>query len=63
MAMTVRYCVKTDAAQTDQAQSSFTTQALTVGLTAAQANEVASSLQRAAQLIESGPDRNDKQEV
>jgi hypothetical protein len=63
VAMTVRYYAKVDAAPDDEAQPSFTTEALTVGLTAAQAKDVANSLQRAAQMIESNPEQSTKPPV
>jgi hypothetical protein len=48
LAMTIRYYVQAD----DAAANQNAMQALTVGLTAAQAIELAGSLQRAAQMIE-----------
>jgi hypothetical protein len=48
LAMTIRYYVQAD----DAAANQNAVQALTVGLTAAQAIELASSLQRAAQMIQ-----------
>lgn len=53
VAVTVRYYAKVDAAAPNEIQFSNVKQALTVGLTAAQAKDLASSLQRAAQMIES----------
>ena len=53
VAMTVRYYAQAKDARGNEAQFTSVMQALTVGLTATQAEEVASSLQRAAQMIES----------
>jgi hypothetical protein len=54
VAMTVRYYVQAKGAGANEAQFTSAMQALTVGLTATQATELASSLQRAAQMIQSG---------
>jgi hypothetical protein len=54
VALTIRYYVKEmSAAATNERQASFATQSLTVGLTATQATDIASSLQRAVQMIQS----------
>jgi hypothetical protein len=51
VAVTIRYFVQ--GAGDSVMNESFTAQSLTVGLTAAQATDVASSLQRAAHMIQS----------
>ena len=56
LAMTVRYYAQTTDPRENEAKFSTVTQALTVGLTATQATDLASALQRAAQIILS---RND----
>jgi hypothetical protein len=61
VAVTVRYYVKGDNAPPNEAQPSYVMQSLTIGLTAAQAKDTASSLERAAQLIESGPGQSDRE--
>jgi hypothetical protein len=53
VAITIRYYAKTDAAPPNEVQFSSVEQSLTVGLTAAQVKDIASSLLRAAQMIES----------
>jgi hypothetical protein len=53
LAMTVRYYAQAKDARENEAQFSSAMQALTVGLTATQATDLASSLQRAAQMIQS----------
>ena len=53
VAVTVRYYVKTEGTAPDEVQFSNTVQTLTFGLTATQATDLANSLQRAAQIIQS----------
>jgi|HubBroStandDraft_2_1064218.scaffolds.fasta_scaffold1104347_1 hypothetical protein len=57
VALTIRYYAQeAGAAATNEREKTSSMQSLTVGLTAAQATEIASSLQRAAQMIQSRTD-------
>jgi hypothetical protein len=52
VAVTVRYYAKMEGSPSDKAQFSNVVQAVTISLTAAQAKEIASSLERAAQMLQ-----------
>jgi hypothetical protein len=52
VAMTLRYYVKSGSSPSDEAKPNYTSESVTVGLTAIQAGEIAASLQRAVQIIE-----------